>query len=69
MMKKSLESSLLSVFQACAILGISEGALRSQLARHRSNGLTRAIRKIGRRVFIDKDELMAWLDANVTKIN
>jgi hypothetical protein len=68
-MRKPLEPSLLSVFQACDILGISEGALRSQLARHRSNGLTRAIRKVGRRVFIDRDELMAWMNTNVAKIN
>jgi hypothetical protein len=68
-MKISNDNRLLSIFEACSILGISEGALRSQLARHRSNGLTRAIRKIGRRVFLDREELLIWINSNVARIN
>jgi DNA-binding transcriptional regulator PaaX len=68
-MKQPNETTLLSVFQACDILGISEGALRSQLARHRSNGLTQAIRKIGRRVFLDREELLIWINSNIARIN
>ena len=41
----------------------TESALRSLIFRSDANGLSRAIRRVGRRVLFDEVELVAWIDA------
>lgn len=43
---------------------IPEGVLRMWIAERGTNGLAPAVRKIGRRVFIDHRMFEAWLDSH-----
>ena len=40
----------------------SEPALRSLIFRSDTNGLCRAIRRVGRRVLFDEAEFLAWIE-------
>ena len=40
----------------------TEPALRSLIFRADENGLSRAIRRVGRRVLLDEDEFLAWIE-------
>ena len=41
---------------------VSKGIVRHWLSDRKSNGLDKAVRKIGRRVFIREDLLIEWIE-------
>jgi hypothetical protein len=60
---KPCTRTLLTVKQFChQNPAFSEGSLRWLLFHRRTNGLDRAVFKVGRRVLIDVDEFYLWLD-------
>ena len=43
---------------------ISESAVRWWIFNEKENGFSRAVRRLGRKVLIDLDELEAWIDSH-----
>jgi hypothetical protein len=54
---------LKTVKELAATTLFSEGTIRWWLFMSPRNGFQRCVRRIGRRVYIDTDELEAWIDA------
>jgi hypothetical protein len=44
--------------------GFPEGGIRHWLFHRQTNGLAKAVRKVGRKLFIDYEAFLAWIDSH-----